>query len=100
MKKYFIVLSTLLLAAGCAKQSNTIINYPPPQNQSATSALAQNPDWQTYRELWYNFEFKYPGDFGFTQANYGYLPISSGGLAQLEPKSPGYLNSKLYHNSL
>ena len=90
MKKYFTIASILLLAAGCAKtQPVTVINYPPAQNQQATSTPDQNAGWQTYRSIQYSFEFQYPPDFGFNQATNTFLPDY---LVQLEPlqnKHPG-----------
>lgn len=65
MKKYFIIVTILLLAAACNKQpaQNSQTQNPPAQNQNATSTPSANTEkkadeWQSYQGR--VFSFKYP----------------------------------------
>ncbi|MDE2311986.1 MAG: hypothetical protein KGJ93_02765 [Patescibacteria group bacterium] len=87
MKKYLIVAAIVLLAAACNKAMAPQAENPSQFNQQPTVAPDSAADWQTYRNLDYGFEFKYPSDFAFTQPTYGGLKQE---IVQLRPAKNFY----------
>ena len=76
MKKIYLLLAVAFLAVSCNKTSPIVENPTPINNQE----LIDN--WSTYIFIPYSFEFKYPQDFGFTQASYATL---SEPIVQIQP---------------